>query len=120
MAFQTVALDRTLEGLVAGAVTASMHTTDGGTTGTGEVTGGTYARQPITWDPASGGQIDAAAQITFDIPGGHTVTHLGLWDASGTPVWQGSIKLSTPESYGAAGTYTVLLVRVTQSDITPA
>ncbi|GAA1455761.1 phage tail fiber protein [Nocardiopsis tropica] len=118
MALQIVALDRTLEGLVSGATTASMHTTDGGTTGTGEVSGGTYARQAITWTPASGGQIDADNQITFTIPGGHTVTHLGLWDSGG--VWQGSIKLSTPESYGSQGTYTVLLVRVTQSDVTPA
>ncbi|WP_435109913.1 phage tail fiber protein [Nocardiopsis synnemataformans] len=118
MAFHVVALDRTLEGLVSGAVSASLHTTDGGTTGADEITGGTYARQAVTWDPASGGQIDAGGQFTFDVPGGYTVTHLGLWDSGG--VWQGSIKLSTEESYGAAGTYTVLLVRVTQSDVTPA
>lgn len=118
MAIHVVALDRSLEGLVSGAVTASMHTTDGGSTGTGEVAGAAYSRQPVAWDPASGGQIDAADQITFTIPAQHEVTHLGLWDAA--DVWQGSIKLSTPESYGAQGTYTVLLVRVTQADITPA
>lgn len=118
MALQTVLFDSMLDALAADAVSASLHTADGGTTGAGEVTGGTYARQAVTWDPAAGGQVDASAQLTFDVPGGHTVTHLGLWAADGT-TWLGSIELSTPESYGAAGTYTVLLLRVTQSDVTP-
>lgn len=117
MAIHVLALDRALEGLVAGATTASMHTTDGGGHGGGEVAGGSYARQAVAWDPASGGQIDADNQITFTIPASHTVTYLGLWDSGG--VWQGSVKLSTPESYGSQGTYTVLLLRVTQSDVSP-
>jgi hypothetical protein len=119
VALHVVLFDDMLDAAAARAVTASLHTSDGGGTGADEVTGGTYARQSITWNPATGGVLDAASTFTFDVPGGFTVRWLGLWDASGTPVWCGSIKLSTEESYGAGGTYTVLLLRLTQSDVSP-
>nr|WP_170181686.1 hypothetical protein [Haloactinospora alba] len=35
------------------------------------------------------------------------MTHLGLWSGDATPVWLGGLALSTQESYGASGTYTV-------------
>lgn len=107
-----------LETAATEAVSASLHTADPGATGSDEVSGGSYARQSISWDPASGGQVDATADLVFDVPGGNTVSHLGLWDGSATPVWLGGIPLSTPESYGGAGAYTVSLLRLTQSDVT--
>lgn len=113
MALQPVLLDAMLDAAAAEAVTASLHTADPGATGTAEVTGGTYARQSITWSSASGGQLDSSAPIVFDVPGGTTVTHLGLWNGS---TWLGGIELSTPETYGAAGTYTVSLIRLTLAD----
>ena len=50
----------------------------GATPGT-EVTGGTYARKPLTWTNGADGVTTASA--TFDIPAGVTVKGTGLFDA---------------------------------------
>jgi hypothetical protein len=52
----------------------ALFTADPGTTGTatGEVSGGSYARQTITWGSASAGVVTGSA--TFSIPAGVTVT----------------------------------------------
>lgn len=61
----------------------SLHTADPGTTGTGEVTGGSpaYARKQTTW---SGGAADgsvAGSPVAIDVPAG-TYTHIGVWTAA--------------------------------------
>lgn len=68
----------------AGADFMSLHTGNPGENGASEVTGGSpaYARKGITWGAASGGSKALSAAVTFDIPAGTTVTHIGLWDAS--------------------------------------
>lgn len=103
MALQTPLLNAMAEAGGDMAVTASLHTADPGSGGGSEVVGGSYARQAITWGTAAGGTISSSATITFAVPGGTTVTHVGLW--SGADEWLGGITLSSPESYGADGTY---------------
>lgn len=90
---------------------ASLHTADPGATGTSEVTGGTpaYARKALTWSAASG-TTKAAAQVTFDVPAGTTVTHFGLWSASTSGTFRGGAALSASNVFGAQGT---LLVTIT-------
>ncbi|MFF3029158.1 hypothetical protein [Microbacterium sp. NPDC057944] len=63
--------------------TISLHTTDPGTSGAAEATGGSpaYARKPTTW---AGGAVDgvvAGTAVVFDVPAG-TYTHLGVWNGA--------------------------------------
>lgn len=50
--------------------------------GTTEVTGGSYARQAVTWTAAASGVTDNNAQLSVPIPAGTTVQALGFFDAS--------------------------------------
>lgn len=62
----------------------SLHTGDPGEAGTAnEVTGGTYARQPVTWAAASGGVVHPASAVDFAGMPATTVTHFGVWTAAG-------------------------------------
>jgi len=47
-----------------------------------EVSGGSYARQAITWGASSGGVRAASAQISVPIPASTTVVAVGVWSAS--------------------------------------
>lgn len=61
----------------------SLHTGDPSTTGANEVTGGSpaYARKAASWAAAASGQRATNAGVTFDVPAGTTVYHVGFWDA---------------------------------------
>lgn len=59
---------------------ASLHTADPGTTGTSEVTGGTYARVAITWVPGGSDGISTAS-VSFNVPASTATTHVALWSA---------------------------------------
>lgn len=89
--------------------TVSLHTSDPGATGAGEVTGGSpaYTREAAPWVPASGGNKTTSGAITFDVPGGTTVSHFGLWSGDATPVFRGGGALSSVESFTGQGTYTI-------------
>ena len=50
-------------------------------TGT-EVTGGSYAREAITFGAASGGTITNSASVTFQALPATTITHVAVYDAS--------------------------------------
>lgn len=65
-----------------GTITMSLHTADPGTTGANEVTGGSYARQTVSYGSAASGQIANISTATFtNLPAG-TVTHVGFWKNS--------------------------------------
>lgn len=49
-------------------------------TGT-EVTGGSYARQTVTFGAAAGGSVSNNAQVEFTDMPATTVTHAGIYDA---------------------------------------
>ena len=114
MALSNALFDTMLDAAAERATTASLHTADPGSNGASEVTGGSYARQAVTWQSASGGAVEASATISFPVPGGTTVTHLGLWDDTDT--WLGGIQLSQSETYGADGTYEVTTLRLTAAN----
>lgn len=88
------------EGQTLGAKYASLHTAYSAT-GTNEVSGGSYARQALTWDAAASGSKAAAATLpSWSVPAGTTVRWVGLWSAvtAGTflgmvPAGSGALKV---------------------------
>lgn len=82
----------------------SLHTSDPGTTsGTAEVSGGTYARKQTTWTAGVG------STVTINVPSGVTITHYAVNSAvtSGSIAW--SEALAASETYGSAGTYALTI-----------
>jgi hypothetical protein len=84
---------------------ASLHTADPGSTGTSEVTGGSYARVAVTWAASSGGTKNITAAVTFQVPAGTTITHFGMWSASSGGTFRGGGALDAPQSYPTGGTF---------------
>ena len=85
----------------------SLHTGDPGTTGADEVTGGSYARQSVTWAAASGGVKSNSAQLVFQVPSGTTITHVGGWDASTSGNFRGGGPLAQSQAFATSGSYTI-------------
>lgn len=89
---------------VAGAVAEiSLHTAEPDTSGSDEVSGGSYARQTASYASASGGSADLSSSVTFDIPASTTVSHYGLWDS--TSAFLGAEALASSQTFSSAGTY---------------
>lgn len=82
-----------------------MHSAQPDAAGSNELTGGSYARQSVTWGPPSGGVVMATTEPEFSVPGGSWVRWCGLWDSNGA--WVGGIELDTQMEFPADGTYTV-------------
>lgn len=106
MALNDTALDAMLDHLDTLITHVSAHTADPGTTGTSEVTGGSYARQSITFAASSAGNLNSSNTPVIPIPAGTTITHLGLWSALSAGTFYGSVDI-TDETFGSAGNYTV-------------
>src|SRR5699024_373975 len=103
--FENTVFDDMLDTFSACASEGSIHTSDPGSTGDEEVSGGDYSRQALNWASASGGSVSVSSTVTFDIPVNTTVTHLGFWDSAET--WLGSIELSEAGAFVGAGTLDV-------------
>jgi hypothetical protein len=93
-------------------VTATGTATAAGT----EVTGGSYARQTITFAAASGGSISSNVALTYTNMPACTVTGVDEYDSAGTPVrrWFGALSASKTVNAGdtfsiASGSYTKTL-----------
>jgi hypothetical protein len=97
-----------LDALAAVAVYASLHSGDPSTTGANEISGGSpaYARKAITWNAASGGNLDNNANPVFDVPASTTVAYVGLFSAVTSGTFYGSADV-TDEVFAGQGTYTV-------------
>ena len=108
-------LNAQVSGLTAVAVYASLHTADPSTGGTSEVTGGSYARESISWGAALAGTAASDAPIVFDVPGSTTITHLGYWSALTGGTFYGSRALDTEQTYATDGTYTIAAGNLTES-----
>ena len=103
-----------LTALAGDAVYVSLHTSDPGTDGSNEATGGSpaYARKSITWSAASSGTLAASNAPVFDVPAG-TYAYFGLWSAATSGTFYGSGALSASETFAAQGTYTLDTTDVT-------
>lgn len=71
-----------------------------------ELTGGSYARQSITWGAASTGNIAASNTPTFDVPAGSTVNQVMFYSALTAGTAYGTTTV-TAETFAGAGTYTL-------------
>lgn len=85
---------------------------------TGEVSGGAYARQSVTFDVASGGSADSAATVTFPAATANwgTITHIAVMDAAtgGNVLFHGAVTTSKTIETGdtfqvSAGNLTISL-----------
>lgn len=89
------------------ALTISLHTSDPGSDGSNEVTGGSYSRQSATFgSAASSRSIANTVAINFaDMPSA-TVTHIGIWDST---TFRGGEALSSSQVVGAGQTLTMAI-----------
>jgi hypothetical protein len=71
-----------------------------------ELSGGTYARKPVTWTAAAAGLIRPTADLTFDVPAGSTVDGWSGFSALTVGTEYGGAAL-TAETFAAAGTYSL-------------
>lgn len=97
----------------------SLHTADPGTTGANEVTGGSYARQSITWNAASAGsQTSSNGQTFSSMPSVAGNLWIGLWSAvsSGTYYW-GDANAAVTGPIPSGGTVTFASAAVTAGPI---
>jgi hypothetical protein len=76
---------------------------------TDEISGGSYARQTITFNAASGGSSTSAATVTFPAASANwgTVTHVAVMDAatSGNVLFWGAV--TTPKTIETGDTFQV-------------
>jgi hypothetical protein len=74
-----------------------------------EVTGGSYARQSVTFGSASSGAASNTNTITFTNMPAATVTGIDIYDSAGTPVrvWYGA--LSASKTTTAGDTFTIAI-----------
>ena len=63
---------------------ASLHTAYSAS-GANEVTGGSYARQSITWNAASGATLNSSNAPAFSVPSGNTIRFVGFWSTAESP-----------------------------------
>lgn len=106
MAFNDTLLNYGLDGMAAVVAEVSLHSADPGTSGTDEVTGGSYERQVPTFNAATSASVAIDSILTFEVPGGGTVVSwVGLWDAA--DVFLGGIQLNTSETFEGDGQFAV-------------
>jgi hypothetical protein len=110
-----------VNGLATAITHLSLHSADPGTSGAGELTGGTpaYARKACTWGTAAGGSRSLSAAVTFDVAAGITVSHFGCWSALTAGSFHGGDALRdgsnnpVTETFGGQGTYTMTTATLT-------
>ena len=72
-----------------------------------EISGGSYARQAVTWTSASSGTVRPSSDLTFDVPAGATVGGWRGYSASTGGTNYGGEDL-TNESYTNEGQYKLI------------
>ena len=82
----------------------SLHTSDPGSTGANEATGGSpaYGRKQTTWTAGSSDGIVAGSEVSIDVPAG-SFTHAGIWSAAtgGNFIDKAAITATTLGAQGA-------------------
>lgn len=84
----------------------SLHDSDPGETGAGEISGGSYVRQLGTFSSPGSGETHNQNAINYTSMPAKTITHVGVWDAaaSGNFLWGGA--LNTPKTTNSGDTFT--------------
>ena len=105
------------------AVYLALHTADPAEDGSGaEVSGGSYARQAITFNAAhaTNGTIDNSSAEEFTNMPACTVSHIGIWDASssGNLLFYGAVTASKAAVAAAPVAIALVSVRPLSSTFT--
>ena len=83
----------------------SLHSTNPTANGNvGEISGGGYARQTVTYGTATNGVRTLSNTPTFSVPAGAVISHYVVWDGSTVKDFG---QFAATETYAGAGTYTV-------------
>jgi hypothetical protein len=72
-----------------------------------EVTGGSYARQNITFGTPSSGSVSNSADIVYTSMPATTVVGFDIWDSTGTPVRVAWATLTANKTTGSGDTLTI-------------
>lgn len=94
----------------------ALETATGSNSAAGtEVTGGSYARQTITFGAASGGSASNSNAITFTAMPAATVTGVEVYDSNGTPrrAWVGALTASKTVAAGDSLSFAIGSVTIT-------
>ncbi len=83
---------------------ASLHDGDPGTTGENELA---ITRQPLTWTSGETDGVVTSDSVTFTIPPGTVLTHVGFWTAVTGGEYRDSIINNV--AFDEGGTYSVAL-----------
>jgi hypothetical protein len=90
---------------------ASLHSAYS-SSGTNELTGGSYARVAITWGSASAETLSlSGTPYTFNVPASSTVAWIGFWDASTSGNFSGMLPNggASPYAFAAPASTDILL-----------
>jgi hypothetical protein len=112
----SLAENAALNGITASALFLAACTGSPGTTTSiaNEVTGGTYARQALTWTAASAGSTANVAAVSTPIPATTTVSYFGACSAisGGSNFYIGG-SLTASQTFSTAGTLSYAIAAVT-------
>lgn len=90
-----------------GVTHVSLHSADPTDTGLNELASGNYARESITYNAASAGNIDSSNVPAVGVTAGDTVAYVGYWDALTGGTFLAYSAVSAPEVYSNDGTFTI-------------
>lgn len=102
----------------AATVYLALYTTNPTVADTGtEVTGGSYARQAVTFGAQSGGAVSNSGEVSFTGLPAATITHFGIRDAStsGNLLYFGALSSAIITSSGSEAVFAVGDIDVTES-----
>lgn len=93
-------------GSVSTATHVALFSTAGGASAGTEISGGGYARRPVTWTHGAADGSTTSGALEFTVGSGTTVAGFGLYTAlsGGTYLGGGSL---TSQNFSSAGTYTL-------------
>jgi len=101
MAFTTASKDAAVNALTNLGSYISLHSSDPGTTGTGEVSAA--GRIQTTWGSSSSGTANGSQVVFQSVPAG-TYTHYGVWTAATGGTFRWGFELSPGVTLSDVGT----------------
>jgi hypothetical protein len=86
----------------------SLHNSDPGNTGAGELTvGANYARRAALWAAPASGKLPLTGPVHMSVNAASSIGFYGLWNQQSLGTFAGGSSLTAVEVFAAAGTYTV-------------
>jgi len=98
-----------LLGFANSATFLSLHSADPATNGSSEISGGSYARQSISWSSPTSGSTYNSSLIVFSLPAGASVSYVGYWSALNGGTFYGSRALDATNAFPSAGSMTIAI-----------